>query len=741
LIVGLIFIPVTGKIFSRFFDKGYLFSKIIGLALLTFTLWLLSSFHILPFYAVCVYALLIAAILVIYIGLKGYKEFKALFTDFANQKVFIYEEALFLLCLVFFAFVKGHNPSAGVEMPMDFAFLNDLLHTKFMPPVDMWFAGVPANYYYYGHYVFAFLTKLSNIDSAITYNLAMITLFAFCFTLTFSLTANLVYLIGKQKMRSVIIAGLISASLLSLGGNLHTIIYADILPAAKSIGLYHDAVGSVDKDYFYADPRSYIGNNPATDDRTITEFPSYSLILGDLHAQIIDVIFVLTFIALLFAFLISSLDRIKGRERQSKKEQSKWYKITVENILMVLLLPVLWMTNAWDFPIYVTVAGAVFLYVNLKKYDFRLESLVFTLIDGFRVLILSLLLLVPFFINFFNPTEGVKFTHFLHIFSPLYAFQFFVVWGYQIFFVILFMVYIFYTQPKDAVQASLRAENGRKLRKQTFAKKEDFFSRTKRFLSELSGPDIFVLILSLCALGLVMLSELIFQKDVSGADNYRANTVWKVGLQAFVMFDIVVGYIAVRVLSVKRSLAKKTILSIVITAVLASVMLFAWYGLRQPYGNLKMSEYKNLNVNHGIETRLTDDYNVIQWMRKNISDQPAIIEANGDSYSDYGRISIGTGFPTVMGWFVHEWYWRGEKNSNTEYRNERVNDVNTVYTSEDISATEAILKKYKIQYIIIGKLERDKFTEIKEDKLMGLGTVRYSSGETKLIKVNEDVLR
>ncbi|MFH1841140.1 MAG: class I SAM-dependent methyltransferase [Candidatus Shapirobacteria bacterium] len=41
-IIGLIFLPLTVKIFPRFFDQGYLFSKIIGLVVLTFTLWFLS---------------------------------------------------------------------------------------------------------------------------------------------------------------------------------------------------------------------------------------------------------------------------------------------------------------------------------------------------------------------------------------------------------------------------------------------------------------------------------------------------------------------------------------------------------------------------------------------------------------------------------------------------------------------------------------------------------------------------
>ena len=45
---------------------------------------------------------------------------------------------------------------------------------------------------------------------------------------------------------------------------------------------------------------------------------------------------------------------------------------------------------------------------------------------------------------------------------------------------------------------------------------------------------------------------------------------------------------------------------------------------------------------------------------KTIEGQPVVLEANGDSYSDYERVSAMTGLPTVLGWYVHEWLWRGD---------------------------------------------------------------------------------
>ncbi|HKL80791.1 MAG TPA: hypothetical protein VJ888_10205, partial [Mobilitalea sp.] len=47
--LGLIFMPLTNLLLSSFADKGYLFSKTIGIAVSGYLMWLFSSLHILKF--------------------------------------------------------------------------------------------------------------------------------------------------------------------------------------------------------------------------------------------------------------------------------------------------------------------------------------------------------------------------------------------------------------------------------------------------------------------------------------------------------------------------------------------------------------------------------------------------------------------------------------------------------------------------------------------------------------------
>ena len=686
LLIGFIFLPITKKIFEGFFDGGYLFSKTIGLVFLTLTLWFFSSLKILPFtYPTFLFLLFFSAI-VIFKKFNGLGQFK---------EIFVWEEVIFFSVLVFFSFVRGQLPDIhGVEKFMDFAFLNNLLRTKFMPPVDMWLAGKPANYYYYGHYVFAFLTKLTRIPPAITYNLSVATLFAFGFSLTFSLTANLFYLLGENNFKKIATAGLISAFLLSLGGNLHTFVYAIILPFAKNIGIYQGAV----KSYFYADPRSYIGHYPETDDKLITEFPAYSYVLGDLHAQIIDVCFVLTFVALLLAVFI-------------KKDKKTF--MPIESLVMALILPVMWMTNTWDFPIYFGIMSVVLSARSLLKYGFNIETLKTTSAEILKILTISLVLLLPFLVNFKNPTQGIHLTRLGHLLSPLYWFQLFVVWGYQSFFAILFIIYIFFLGSKNLF-FKISPKN--------------FLSRLRKFFLRLPKVDIFVLIIIFCAFGLIWFSEFFYQKDISGTDFYRANTVWKVTLQAFVLFDVVIGYVALRIIPEKLNF-KKIILCLIIGINICLPMLYPIWSLSQPYNKLR--DYKGLDGTTFLKSLYPDDYKGIQWLNNNVLEQPTIVEAVGESYTDFARVSVFTGLPTILGWRVHEWYWRGSFDEPAK----RTEDVQEIYESTDLERTKLLLRKYNVGYIFVGSLERQQYPKLNEQKFSSLGEVVFTSGQTKIYKI------
>ncbi len=100
-------------------------------------------------------------------------------------------EVFFLVCLSFWSYIKAFEPDIrGLEKFMDYGFAKTIYNSSYFPP-DMWYAGGTINYYYFGHMTMALLSKLSSIDLAYGYNLMLTTIFALCFTMSFSISCQL----------------------------------------------------------------------------------------------------------------------------------------------------------------------------------------------------------------------------------------------------------------------------------------------------------------------------------------------------------------------------------------------------------------------------------------------------------------------------------------------------------------------------------------------------------------------
>jgi len=134
---------------------------------------------------------------------------------------------------------------------------------------------------------------------------------------------------------------------------------------------------------------------------------------------------------------------------------------------------------------------------------------------------------------------------------------------------------------------------------------------------------------------------------------------------------------------------------------------------------------------------LNQDYELIRWMQDNIKGTPIIIEANVPEYRWGNRITIYTGLPGVIGWNWHQRQQRAINPSDWVFK--RVEDVNTFYSAADMSEAKELIENYKIDYIVIGQLERSVYPREGIDKFFlyadGLLELVYSSEDTNLFKV------
>ena len=112
---------------------------------------------------------------------------------------------------------------------------------------------------------------------------------------------------------------------------------------------------------------------------------------------------------------------------------------------------------------------------------------------------------------------------------------------------------------------------------------------------------------------------------------------------------------------------------------------------------------------------------------------PVIVEAVGDSYTEYNQISVGTGLPTVEGWVVHEWLWRG----GYDQPSIRQSDVQQIYESTDVNEVRSLLQKYSVSYIFVGDLEREKYPNHTQEVFNKIAKIIFQSNDTRLYKITK----
>jgi len=213
--------------------------------------------------------------------------------------------------------------------------------------------------------------------------------------------------------------------------------------------------------------------------------------------------------------------------------------------------------------------------------------------------------------------------------------------------------------------------------------------------------------------------------------------MFKLVYQAFIIFSISTTYIIFRfayiLKSKNTSFIKKLFLlpySIVGLYSLLLVGTYSYFAVFSYYNNLQ--NYKGLNGINYLSSTYPTDAPAISWIQNNIKGQPVVLEAQGDSYTDYARISANTGLPTVLGWPVHEWLWRGTYSIVPP----RTTDIQTMYETRSTQTFLDLAKKYNIRYVFVGQLEKTKYINLYEEKFQTAGKLVFRKGITSIYSLN-----
>ena len=513
----------------------------------------------------------------------------------AEARVLLTAELRFAVPYASYLLMRGFNADiVGLEKFMDFAFMNSALHSPAMPPPDPWFGGHTINYYYFGHYLAAFVCKLTGRPPQFGYNLMLATVFAGTFQLAWAFLAELT---AACAPKAGSLAPAAAAFWTTMGGNLHAFLYGILKPVLVAWGI----AGAPMQPFLISDPTRFVGYDPPGPDKLITEFPAYAFYVGDLHAHLTNLPNVLLFLCALLAWL-------RARARQEAGAARAW--LAGASALLGLFVA----ANTWDAGMYAGVLGLLLALPLLMGAGTRQDVFRSVLLDAAIATGAAAFVAGWFLAGFQPPGDGVGLTH-SH--TPLWQWL------------------ILYGEP-----AALAAAGALLLGQRRATSEGTLF-----------------LVIAACGAGFAVVPEVIYLRDIYGSEFYRGNTAFKFGFQAFLLLTLsaCVG-IAMMVDHAVRARWRPALAVLMLEALLLPPLSFSWFVASGALGASWHRQWSLDGWRH--LARHDGDAQLIRWLLAQRQPGDVLIEAVGESYSFAARLSTYSAVPAVLGWPVHETLWR-----------------------------------------------------------------------------------
>ena len=750
-VLGVAAFPLLFSILPGLKDRGYSISRVVGLVLVTFLSWLLSSLKIFPFgTASVIFSLLCLICLSLWAGYRNRGELLAFLKK--EFKLLLLIELIFLVALIVLLLIVALNPNIDPETErfMDYALLNSIDQTDYFPPLDPWFAGKIMNYYYYGFIFVSTLHKLIPIPLTTFFNMALALIYALFILACFGIGYNLT---GKKSY------GILALCAIMLIGNLNGV--TQIMKKGYiHFSSFDSARGMVQ-----------IQDDGTILDYPITEFPSFSLTYGDLHPYVITYLINMAILNLLLNLALSSGSgwKMLGGNR---------FRQIGGLLVLSIMIGCLVGAHTWDYPVYLAVAIIILAYNQWRRLPeegtlpVKITEFLKFLAPALVLVVLSFILYLPFNLNFISEQAGHERggIGLVSLRTPLGLFL--VAFGIYLFFQ---AAYIISHISKLNLQSSgaisrrpffffliaaliiLIAGGPGPLFGQAVLLMILLFGLTALLLllSPLDRGEHFPLILALVAFGLTIFCEFFFLADhYKGGGYERMNTIFKLYTNVWLLLGVTAVY---SVYFINKLLINtpgwkffwKIVVGLFITAGLFFPLGATGERIRNcrntphlPY-TLDGIEYISHRPpeNQWIEWSWDqDDWQAIEWINNNITGQPVLLEAGNMGNHDGGesqayhwasRVATFTGLPILIGWANHEAGWRND----WKEPGERKKDTELLYRTTNLNAAIHLLNKYDIRYVYIGKIERDRYPSEGLVKFNQLGELVYSDGPVEIWKM------
>jgi uncharacterized membrane protein len=663
---------------SAWHDRGWAIARPLSLLAFAYAVWVVA--HALPAFGASVIQLVLAACAFAVLAWRR----RSLTLDRGCLRAIAASEARFVLPFAFYVAMRGFSHDViGLEKFMDYAFAASAMRADTLPVPDPWFAGEPINYYYFGHYVTAFLCKLSATPLAFGYNLMLATVFASVFQLAFAFVAEMTRSIAPATRSAM---GYLAATWLTIGGNVHGFFYGFVKPWLVDAGL----VERPRQAFLLSDPTRFVGWDPPTSDKLIHEFPAYAFYVGDLHAHLINLPWVLAFCCVLLAWLRAKQASTQGRDVPSATTRAASERMARGWLFVAAWLTGLFaMSNAWDGLMYVVVLAALLVVSLAASLRRGARAAGRAVADALLAGTVSVATTLPFLVNFDAHSQGF-FATYSH--TPLR--QWLVLYG---------------------LHAGLALAGCH------FALRRD--SRVDR------AERTMLVTLTAFGIAFALVPEFVYLKDIYGGPFYRGNTAFKFGFQAFTLLTLAASVAVALAVSAERVRIPRAAIAILFEIALVPPLYYAWFVLQGAFGVWREREW-TLDGQRYLANNYPEDQAAARWLEQNARPGTSLVEAVGDSYTYAARISTNSGVPALLGWPVHEQLWRGS--DPLVWR--RRDDVNALYAATTITDAQRIIDRYHPRWLIVGGFERERYgTTLDTQLLASLGTVTFRAGTTFVV--------
>jgi len=823
LVIGFAAAAPAFVFFRSLPDRGYAFAKVLGLVLLSYTLWIGGYIHVLPFGRVTIIGVLVVmAAGSVWLLRRHRPEFGAYVRE--RWPYMLAVEGLFTLAFAVAIYLRAFVPEIDIpEKTADFAFVNGILQSDYFPPRDPWMSGHSISWYYFGHLNVATLTELTAIPSRITFNLSIALIVALSATGVFGIVYNLV---AARARRQAILYGLAGVVFLLLLANIIGVVEVLAANGFGSEGFYKtlDINGiskPLDSPKWYPTEWWWIVHSvqiaTGWDGR---EFPFFTFLQGDMHAHMMVMPFNFLALGAVLEFWRSEYLPLPQRRRARRAGDTLsalsgglsrafnggvgfWRHNPLRLAVLGVAVGATGFVELWALPAYLLLLLLVPLARRYVR-DGRLTLGAFedALAFGVPPVVLAIVAFSPFYIDLKSVSDGVQPIEILHTgfvekqARVTFPHHFLYQWLPHIWLLAslgLVALAVVRGRPGTRRGGGSDSEKGRPwvsvlasvwpalaplglwavlvlLKRGPGGFLDEVSERSWTWLTILiigallvltlvafrwqakraqAGEDrqgvLFVLMVVGAAMLILLGIEFFWVQDPFGA---RFNTVFRLGFQVWILLSVALAYALYFVVShwpirTPPLLAGKVLWGSVTAVILLAALIYPLAATLWRTGEFKGAQ--TLDGLNYVKTWNNDGYQAFEWVKKNTSPGAVVLEAVGKDYqAGRGQVSAVTGRQTILGWPWHECRWRALSTCvgdppSAPMLDERTADIQTIYSTTDLSQASALLDRYDVDYVYVGPEERKLYGDAGVAKFQSSFEAVYTSAGVTIYRVPDNV--